>query len=182
MKHFLNPDELVKELGVERGSTVLDIGCGSGHLVTALAQAVGLEGQVHAVDIDPEAISRSKNHIAHYRYSNVIFLEKDIMADDFDQYKSSFFHYICIKNVLHSMTIEQRKKIYEKSFKWLTFDGKLLISDWIPRSTLIGPPVSDRLSPKLIIQELESINFTLKEEINGGMYHYALIFETSKTN
>ena len=41
----------VRALGVSHGQRVLEIGCGTGHGLVSLANAVGKTGQVHGVDI-----------------------------------------------------------------------------------------------------------------------------------
>lgn len=51
------PDEVLKAMELEGGETIADIGCGSGYYTRRLAKAVGAEGKVYAVDIQPEMIA-----------------------------------------------------------------------------------------------------------------------------
>lgn len=44
--------KFLKEFTVDPGSVVLDMGCGSGYLASVLADRVGTEGKVIAVDPD----------------------------------------------------------------------------------------------------------------------------------
>lgn len=46
----------MKQLSVQAGEDVLDIGCGSGFLTLELARAVGESGSVDALDISPEMV------------------------------------------------------------------------------------------------------------------------------
>ena len=50
------PDLLYRALEVKRGSTVADIGCGSGYHTRRLAKAVGDDGLVYGVDIQKEML------------------------------------------------------------------------------------------------------------------------------
>ena len=50
------PDLLYKALEIKRGSTVADIGCGSGYHTRRLAKAVGDDGLVYGVDIQKEML------------------------------------------------------------------------------------------------------------------------------
>ena len=44
-------------LAPRRGESIADVGCGLGTWSIALAKAVGSEGRVYAVDIDPDAVA-----------------------------------------------------------------------------------------------------------------------------
>lgn len=61
------------------GCRVLDLGCGSGRDVYALAQLVGKTGQVVGVDMTDEqlevAIRHQAHHVAEFGYDNVRFLQ-----------------------------------------------------------------------------------------------------------
>jgi ubiquinone/menaquinone biosynthesis C-methylase UbiE len=53
---FETPARLLKD-HVERGMTVLDVGCGAGYYSLGMARSVGPEGRVIAVDTDKEAVT-----------------------------------------------------------------------------------------------------------------------------
>lgn len=63
------------------GRRVLDLGCGSGRDVYALAQLVGSSGEVVGVDMTPEQLETAQAHIGWhmdrfgFRHSNVRFLQ-----------------------------------------------------------------------------------------------------------
>lgn len=61
---------------------VLDLGCGSGRDVYALAQLVGASGRVVGVDMTPEQLSVARRHqafhAARFGFDNVSFIEGDI--------------------------------------------------------------------------------------------------------
>ena len=55
-----DPQEILGDF-VEPGQTVVDIGCGLGYFSLALAQIVGPEGKVIALDIQKQMIQRAKH-------------------------------------------------------------------------------------------------------------------------
>ena len=54
------PAKLMKALNLKKGQTVCDLGCGNGFYTTRLAEAVGPEGKVLAVDIQKEMLDMLK--------------------------------------------------------------------------------------------------------------------------
>jgi ubiquinone/menaquinone biosynthesis C-methylase UbiE len=68
----LQPAELVSRLEVVRGSTVVDLGTGTGTLLTDLSQAVGSGGHVVAEDIQSDFLDRARERAKGLR--NVEFV------------------------------------------------------------------------------------------------------------
>jgi len=54
---FRNPGNQLEKVGIKKGQTLLDFGCGSGSYVIPAARMVGENGRVNALDIHPLAIS-----------------------------------------------------------------------------------------------------------------------------
>ena len=58
-------------LAPRRGESIADVGCGLGTWSVVLAKAVGSEGQVYAVDIDPDAVAAARRRIEKAGVENV---------------------------------------------------------------------------------------------------------------
>jgi len=58
------PDKLIERSGIKSGMKVLDLGCGSGAFTTFVARAVGEEGRVYAVDIQPAMLRQLERKLA----------------------------------------------------------------------------------------------------------------------
>lgn len=54
---FRDPGNQLEKVGIKKGQTLLDFGCGSGSYVIPAARMVGENGRVDALDIHPLAIS-----------------------------------------------------------------------------------------------------------------------------
>lgn len=52
------PDQIIRRSGIEPGQRVLEIGCGSGAYTTFVARAVGPDGKVEALDIQPAMLKQ----------------------------------------------------------------------------------------------------------------------------
>lgn len=58
------PDELIERSGIKPGMTVMDLGCGSGAFTPFVARAVGEQGKVYAVDIQPALLQQLERKLA----------------------------------------------------------------------------------------------------------------------
>jgi ubiquinone/menaquinone biosynthesis C-methylase UbiE len=66
---FSSPNEFCSY--VTRGQTVADLGCGPGYYTLALAESVGPEGKVYAVDSDEKAIRAMEKKADNLGYHNI---------------------------------------------------------------------------------------------------------------
>src|SRR6266496_1527403 len=58
------PDRAIDALKIEKGSTVADIGAGSGYMTVKLAKKVGPQGRVYANDIQPAMLDLLNKRLA----------------------------------------------------------------------------------------------------------------------
>lgn len=63
-RRFQSPATVIERSGIKPGMTVLDLGCGSGAFTTSVARAVGEQGRVYAVDIQPAMLQQLERKLA----------------------------------------------------------------------------------------------------------------------
>ena len=63
--------DIITALGIAAGSHVADVGAGDGFFTTRLANAVGADGRVYAVDISKNALDRLSRRVADAGLTNV---------------------------------------------------------------------------------------------------------------
>lgn len=66
---------IVQHLDLQPGMAVLDVGCGPGRLAIPLAQRVGQQGRVVAVDIQPGMLQRAQEKAREANVSNIHFVQ-----------------------------------------------------------------------------------------------------------
>jgi len=74
---FLPPKNILKEVGIKPGLTILDYGCGPGSYTIPAAELVGKSGKVYALDIHPLAVQRVRNITAKRRLTNIETINSD---------------------------------------------------------------------------------------------------------
>jgi ubiquinone/menaquinone biosynthesis C-methylase UbiE len=73
---------IVDHLGLEPGMTVLDAGCGPGRLTVPLAQAVGPQGEVVALDVQAGMLARARAKVDEAGLENVRYLQSELGGGD----------------------------------------------------------------------------------------------------
>ena len=122
--------ELIEKLSLEKNMKILDLGCGTGYLSSLLADCVGPEGKV--VAIDP---NRSRLEIAEKQYSkpNLVFLEANDETFPEDRYDLVFANY-----VLH--WVENKAALLNKVYQNLKPGGRF--ASTVP---LYHPPIFQKM-------------------------------------
>ena len=72
------PDRAIAALKIAKGSTVADIGAGSGYMTVKLADRVGTAGHVYANDIQPQMLELLRRKVESRHLQNVTLVQGDI--------------------------------------------------------------------------------------------------------
>lgn len=65
------PELLLSALQIRRGATVADVGSGTGYFTWRLAEHVGPQGRVYAVDVQQSMLELTKTVVAEHKLANV---------------------------------------------------------------------------------------------------------------
>jgi len=68
------PEQLIGALQIRRGTAVADIGSGTGYYTWRLAEAVGPEGKVYAVDVQQSMLDLTKAAVDSHKLPNVEYV------------------------------------------------------------------------------------------------------------
>ena len=69
------PSKLIERSGIKPGMTVMDLGCGSGAFTPFVAKAVGKQGKVYAVDIQPAMLKQLERKLAKPENQDITNIE-----------------------------------------------------------------------------------------------------------
>jgi ubiquinone/menaquinone biosynthesis C-methylase UbiE len=168
----LGEAEVVMDLAqIGAGTTVADIGAGEGYYTVRLAERVGAEGRVLAVDIDKGAIERLGARVERERLDNVSI--KLSTADD-PRLPASSFDRVFLVHMYHEVAEPY-------AFLWhlrpgLKAGGQVIVVDTERPTDQHGMP------PKLLFCEFEAVGFRLvqfvrKPELKGYYAQFEAVGE-----
>lgn len=162
-------------IGIEKGSNVLDAGCGDGYLSMIASRLVGENGKVYSYDIHESSIFILKKRIEHGRFKNIEAEVQDLLSplpiDD------NSLDLIIFSNVIHGFIVNgEMEKIIELIGSKLKNQGELAIIEFMKKDSSAGPPVEDRCSAKELEEHLSTSGLQLKDTHTLSDDHYLSIF------
>lgn len=164
------PDVVVAGMGLSAGMVVADIGAGTGYFNARLARAVGPEGKVIAVDIEPTLVEHMAARAAREGTPQV---EARLTTAASHGLADGEVDRVLLVDTFHH--IEGRAAYFGSLRAAMKPGGKLVIVD-LKADAPFGPPPEMRLSAEQVTAELEGAGWVREGAIDGLPYQYALIF------
>ncbi|MBM3261235.1 methyltransferase domain-containing protein [Candidatus Kaiserbacteria bacterium] len=101
---FAHPPSHIAEMNVAPGMVVVDFGAGSGAHVFPLAEAIGRDGHVYAVDIQRDLLTRIKNEARRRDLHHVDVLWGDIEVPGGSKIADTIADIVLLSNVLFQLS------------------------------------------------------------------------------
>jgi predicted methyltransferase len=161
------PETLLDALRIPRGATVVDLGAGTGYFTRRLAQRVGRQGNVIAVDIQQEMLDR----IATQQLANV---ELVLGAEHDPHLPPAPVDLVLIANAYHEFS--DPPAILAAVHRSLKPNGRLVVLEYSkenPHSPVSAP---HSMSIDEIRSEIEPIGFQLDRILDFLPMQHGLIF------
>ena len=141
-----------KRLGLSRGDSVLDIGCGTGVNFPYLRDAVGPTGRIYGVDISPGMLRKAKARRDAHGWDNIELRECDVV---------DYTPPAPLDGILFSLsynTMPHHRDVLRHAWEQLRPGGRLVIMDakvppglggrlvlpfslWLMKHTMLGNPL-----------------------------------------
>lgn len=145
------PDRVVAALALSPGALVADLGAGGGYFTFRLANAVGPDGRVYAVDIDPDMLGYLRDRVRAEKRENVEVIEA---ASDDPRLPESGVDLIFLCNTYHHLS--DRVAYFSALHDRLRHRGRIAIVEY--RSGRHGTPMH------VIREELREAGYRLADE------------------
>jgi len=150
---------------------VADIGAGTGYFERHFAGAVGPEGRVYAVDVEPNLVEHIGKRAHEENTPNVIALLAD---HDDPKLPAGSFDVIFICDTWHHLG--DRVDYLARLAAALKEGGKVAVVDFRKEEIPVGPAMDHKLSKQQVAAEFEEAGWLPAGESDILPYQYFLMF------
>jgi ubiquinone/menaquinone biosynthesis C-methylase UbiE len=144
------PDEIVKLMRISAGMTVADVGAGTGYFERRLDAAVGAQGHVIALDVEPNMVDFMRDRFAKEHLASS---EARVCPYDSTGLEPRSVDRVLVVDTWHHI---DHRDAYSKHLASILKPGGLVaIVDFTLESDK-GPPPAHRLKPETILADLNA--------------------------
>jgi len=165
------PDTALDVLKIARGSTVADIGAGSGFMTMRLASRVGSDGKVYANDIQPEMLQILQRRIDRAHVTNVVLVQGAI---DDPKLPASTMDLELMVDVYHELSRPQ--EMLRALRTALKPAGRLVLLEYRKEDPAIPIKPDHKMSVREAKLEVEAEGFALAQVDESLPRQHILIF------
>lgn len=167
--------ELLKALNVQPGQVACDIGCGNGFYTLKLAELVGKEGKVLAVDIQPEMLTLLRERAKEENVPNV----EPILSSVIDPgLPANGVDLILLVDVYHEFSHpEHMLRAMRES---LAPGGRIALVEYREEDPSVPIKPLHKMSKKQMLKEYLPNGFRLVEEYDELPWQHVMFFEVDE--
>ncbi len=169
-------DDVVAALGLGAGDRIADVGSGTGLYSLLFSEAVGANGVVYAVDIEPLFLKLVGQRAADQDAENVVTV---LSREDDITLPQASVDVVFIADSYHYF--DDPGASLQSIKDALSADGKLIIVDYYSHASDQSDPARDhlRFGKRGLIDEVEAFGFRVIDEpiVDGLKDFYIVVFE-----
>ena len=169
-----NTSQLLKNLAVQPGTAIADIGAGSGYHSTLLSKMVG-NGKVYAVDVEPEMIAYLKDRIKHEGHKNIIPV---LSAEQKVSLPANSIDVMLLVDVYHEFSFPYEMTL--SMFEALKPGGKLVLVEFRAEDPNVPIKTIHKMGEQQAVKEFKAIGFLFEKNIANLPWQHCLIFRKPK--
>lgn len=162
---------MLANLGLRKKMTVCDMGCGNGFHTLQIAKLVGDQGQVVAVDVQPEMLSLLRERMEQQSIENVIPV---LGSFHNPRLPTNAVDLILLVDVYHEFSHpEPMLEVMRKSLK---DDGVIVLVEFREEDPAVPIKRLHKMSKKQVNKELTANGFKLVKEFDGLPWQHMMFF------
>lgn len=172
---FSDPLKNIQQLGLIKGMHIADFGSGSGFYSIAMADEVGTNGRVYAIDVQKDLLQKIKNEAKMRGLSNLEIIWGDVEKFGGTKIKDHSIDIVIIANMLFQAP--EKNNVCVEAKRILKNGGRVLVVDWMDSFGGLGPRKEDVFLASQAKDIFQKNGFMLNKEFDAGDHHYGLIFK-----
>lgn len=180
-KAFLNAERVLRETGLKRSDSFLDVGCGEGHFSIAASKIVGSKGKVYALDSYEKSIAALKDQIHLEHITNIEAIVADVTRQM--PLPDAIIDVCLMANVMHGFLANgEVAGVMTETVRVMKAGSTLVVVEFQKIDGPPGPPISIRMTPEELEAPISGYGFKKDRVVEVGPIHYAAMFRTVPRN
>ena len=169
-----NPDLALRLLRIRKGTTVADIGAGSGYISIRMAKIVGSMGKVYASDIQQGMLELLQQNVAKAKLDNVVPV---LGAIDDPKLPAESLDLAIMVDVYHEFSEPQ--KMLQRIREALKADGRLVLLEYRAEDANVPILPDHKMTKAQVKQEVEHEGFKQSRVYDDLPWQHLFIFTKS---
>lgn len=166
-----NTKLLIEALQVKEGQTIADIGCGNGFYTLQLAELVGPNGRVLAVDIQPEMLALLGERASGAGIENI---EPILGAPADPKLPAGAVDVVLLVDVYHEFSYPERMLAAMRAS--LKPKGRIALAEYRMEDPSVPIKLLHKMSKKQILKEYRANGLTLVHEFDELPWQHLMFF------
>ena len=172
---FMNPEKTLSEFGIQPGMTIADFGCGTGHVGILIAQRVGENGKVFAIDIMEDKLDSIRTHAKAVGLKNLETIRANLEVLGGTKLADQSQDMTVLVNILFQS--QKKSDILKESYRVLKQGGFLVVIDWKIGVGGFGPPDNLRTDENTMRLLITGEGLVFEKGIDAGQFHFGMKFK-----
>lgn len=172
---LINTEKAFEIIGVQPNSTFLDLACGVGKYSIRIAQNIGTDGLVYAVDLWKDGIDILRDEINKAGLHTL----KPILADIRKALplEEKSIDSCLLATILHDLSAQDRNTVIHEASRVLKPGGMLNVIEFKKIDKGPGPPIDIRLGGQEVEELVHQYGFAKIAASEVGEFNYLLKFQ-----
>jgi len=169
--------ELLGEMRIQPGMTICDLGAGNGYHALLMAEEVGLQGKILAIDIQPEMLALLNERATAADINNI---ETILGSIDNPNIPPGSCDLLLMVDVYHEISAPEAMLMHIRHS--LSEKGLVVLVEYREEDASVPIQPLHKMSKRQILKEYLPMGFELEREYDGLPWQHMLFFKSSEVS